>query len=159
MSPEIDKLSAVISSFTEFVHALPQQKLESSRTEKWGAREVLIHLVFWHEQYAQIASDVFANRDYKQLSGTFKEINALAVKQNMSVPINELLERWAATQNNLERLSKKPGSSRLKFCLRVGSKQWPFSALMRLAAEHIRQHEDKLRKLLGIRKRRRLAVA
>ena len=159
MSPEIDKLSAAISSFTELIHALPQHKLESSRTEKWGAREVLIHLVFWHEQYAQIASDVLANRDYKQLRGTFKEINAFAVKQNVSVPINELLERWAATRNNLERLSKKPGSSRIKFCLRVGSKQWPFFVLMRLSAGHIRQHEEKLRKLLGIRKRRPLAAA
>lgn len=159
MSPELDRLSAAVHSFAELIRSLPAQKLNRSRTQKWGAREVLIHLVFWHEQYAQIASDVFAKRNYPKLSGTFKDINAWAVAQNMSVPANELLDRWVAAQIRLEHLSQKQGASRLKLCLREGSKEWPFFVLIRLAAGHVRRHEEKLTKLLGMARARRLATA
>jgi hypothetical protein len=158
MRPELDKLASAVTSFTQFVCALPAQTLKPSNTEKWGAREVFVHLVFWHEQYAEIASDLLAGRKHKHLSGTFKEINATAVAQNSSVPIGELLDRWVVAQKRLERLGQNTAASRLKLALREGSKQWPFLVLMRLAAGHIRQHEAKLKKLLGLSKRGRLAA-
>ncbi len=159
MTPEIAKLAAAERSFVEFTHSLSREDLELSRTEKWGPREVMIHLVFWHEQYAQIAANVLGGRKPDLLPGTFKEINASAVEQNASVPVEELIARWSTAQKKLQRISNRPEAKRLKLCLREGSKEWPFPVLVRLAAGHISTHEKKVRKLLGMTKRGRATAA
>jgi hypothetical protein len=158
MNP-IQRLSTAQHSFTDFIRALPPEKMEPSSTEKWGAREVFTHLVFWHEQYAHIAADVLARRRREMLCGTFKEINALAVSGNMRSSMEELARRWSTAQKKLVWIAQKPQARHLKFCLREGSKVWPFFVLMRLAAGHISRHEEKLRKQLGVKKARKPTVA
>lgn len=72
---ETAMLDEAIDSFISFIRSLPGQTLEASRTERWGPREVLIHLVFWHEQYASIATAVAAKRPPKLHPGTIRDVN------------------------------------------------------------------------------------
>lgn len=152
---ETSKLDQAISSFITFARSLPPRAMEPSRTDRWGPREVLIHLVFWHEQYNQIAAAVAANQQPGLFEGTFKEINRFAVTQNLAVSIEELAARWTKAQRALEHITTSAGGEGLKLRLRKGSKEWPLSVLVRLAARHIENHEAKLRKLLGRPKPRR----
>jgi len=143
------KLDQAILSFITFARSLPARMMEPSKTEHWGPREVLVHLVFWHEQYNQIAAAVAANQQPKLLPGTFKEINRLAVAQDISTPIEELVARWTRAQQALASTASTRGAERLKFSLRKGSKEWPLCDLVRLAAGHIENHETKLHRSLG----------
>ena len=153
MNSEIESLSHALHAFADFVHSLPAAKLEPRKGKPWGPREVLIHLVFWHEQYAQIAAEVLTGKRREMLRGTFKQINDWAVSQNAAASVEDLLACWATAQMKLLRISRRPEAVRLKFSLREGSKEWPFAVLMRLAAGHISNHEAKLRKALGMHKR------
>ena len=159
MQPEIGRLSSAVSSFMEFIHSLPAAKLEPATSETWGPREVLIHLVFWHEQYARIASDILGGKKREMLRGTFKQINAAAVSQNATATLADLLGRWGVAHEELFRISRWRQATRLKFSLREGSKEWPFLVLMRLAAGHILRHEEKLRKMLDMKRVRKTALA
>lgn len=146
------KLDQAVLSFIAFTRSLPSQMMAPSKTERWGPREVLIHLVFWHEQYDQIAAAVAANQQPKLFQGTFKDINRFAVAQDISAPIEELITRWTRAHHALVRTARARRADRLKFSLRKGSKEWPLSDLVRLAARHIQNHQTKLRRSLRTRK-------
>ncbi len=148
------KLDEAILSFITFTRSLPPRMMEPSKTEKWGPREVLIHLVFWHEQYSKIAAAVAANKQPELLQDTFKDINRFAVAQNLSDSIEELVARWTRAHQALARTARTRRAGGLKFSLREGSREWPLSDLVRLAARHIQNHQTKLQKLLGMPKPR-----
>src|SRR5512142_3565922 len=109
------QLGQAVTSFLTFVQSLPPEQLQPSKHERWGPLEVFIHLVFWHEQYARIATAALAGKKREMLHGTFKEINGWAVAENLTVSVPELIQRWLKAQTALERLSQRPGAERLKF--------------------------------------------
>jgi hypothetical protein len=154
-TPQLDQ---AVASFVRFVQSLPPEKLQPSKSEKWGPLEVFIHLVFWHEQYARIATATLAGKKREMLHGTFKEINGWAVAQNLALPVPELIRRWKRAQAAIVHLTQAPSAERLKFSLREGSKEWPLPVLIRLAAGHITNHESKLRKTVGLTRQRRSAA-
>lgn len=154
-TPQMDQ---AVASFINFVQSIPPEQLQPSKSEKWGPLEVLIHLVFWHEQYLRIATAALAGKKHEMLHGTFKEINGWAVAENLTVSVPELIRRWLKAQTALEHLTQRPGAAHLKFSLREGSKEWTLPVLIRLAAGHIVNHEAKLRKALGVTKQRNVAT-
>jgi len=141
---QTDTLDAAIESFTAYIRSLPAAKLASSTRQTWGPREVLIHLVFWHEQYAQIASAIAQRKEPSLLKGTGRGLNDAAVRREIDTPIQELLERWARAHASFSKVAHSQGASRIKMPLRVGAKAWPLADLIRLGAGHILRHQAKL---------------
>ena len=145
-SMDTGSLDAAIQSFTGFVRSLPAAEMEPSRRESWGPREVLIHLVFWHEQCAQIASAIARNKEPFLLKGTGRALNDAAVAREINTPIEELLERWKRAHARFSGVARSHLASEIRIPLRVGAKAWPLADLIRLAAGHIRKHQTKLQK-------------
>src|SRR5271157_2169129 len=108
------QLDEAIDSFVNFTRSLPADALEGSKSDRWGPREVLIHLVFWHEQYARIGEDVAAKRQPVMLKGTFKELNRASVARNIHVPVGILIERWQSAHQRLVHLAKARNATHLK---------------------------------------------
>jgi hypothetical protein len=148
MDMEIAELDHAIHSFLAFARSLPAQAMEPSKTVRWGPREVLIHLVFWHEQYCGSAAAVAASQSPVLRKGTIEEINRIAVAENRFASVEELTKRWLEAQRILSELARSHADDGLQFPIRVKSKVWPLSDLARIAAGHIRKHELKLRNLL-----------
>ena len=145
-SMETGSLDEAIQSFTAFVRSLPAAEMEPSKRESWGPREVLIHLVFWHEQCAQIASALARNNKPLLLKGTGRALNDAAVAREINTPIDELLKRWTRAHARFSAVARSPRASEIRMPLRVGAKAWPLADLIRLAALHIRKHHAKLQK-------------
>lgn len=141
---DISDLDQAIQSFTDFVHSLPVAAMKPSRRASWGPREVLIHLVFWHEQIAQIASALARNKEPFLLKGTGRALNDDAVAREIDTPIDRLLERWARAHARFSAIARSRPASQIRIPLRVGAKAWPLADLIRLAAGHIRKHQAKL---------------
>jgi hypothetical protein len=139
-------LDRAVQSFLGFVRSLPPGGLGTSETEPWGPREVLIHLVFWHEQYATLAAAPAANASPTPLKGTIDQINRAAVFGCAQVPVEELAARWEAAQIALDRIAQGAAAHRLSFPLRQGAKAWRLPDLLRIATRHIQNHQAKLAK-------------
>ena len=148
MQIEVARLGQAVQSFIELVGCLDADTLNPSKRKNWGAREVLIHLVCWHEQYSFLAANAVAGRQQEPPKGPLKTINAEAVTQNIKVPVHELVSRWVNAQKSLARTAEMPGVGDFKIALSKSSKQWPLSELLRMATGHIQKHEMKLRKQL-----------
>lgn len=144
----IERLTLAIDSFISYIRSLPEGKLQASPSTSWEAREVLVHLVFWHEQYASIIKAILSGKKPELLIGTFKELNAYAVEKNRTESISTLLKRLAEAQKDLERLTNKAATKniRLQLSFREGSKMWQFEEALDKIEKHIRGHLIKLKR-------------
>lgn len=146
MKTELEKLRRTVESFIYFMNRLPEEHLAPA---DWGPREVLVHLVFWHETYVSTIEALIAGRTPDLPEGTFAELNAQAVRQNAEVPIARLLERFRKAQSRLEELAILDPSRSWTIPAKAGSKARPLDELIKRIEAHIRNHEIKLRRQFG----------
>lgn len=144
----IERLTLTIDSFISYIRSLPEGKLQASPSTFWGAREVLVHLVFWHEQYSSIIKAIFSKSKPILLTGTFKELNTYAVEKNRDKGIPDLLRRLTVAQKQVEGLLREASIGGVKFQLsfREGSKVWQFEDALDRIEKHIQGHLVKLKK-------------
>ncbi len=68
----------------------------------WGAREVLCHLVYWHEYYVSIVHALATGDEPALKVGAFPEFNRQSVHELGTVPVPDLVTR-------LRRAQRRPG--------------------------------------------------
>lgn len=139
----IDQLDGTIKDLSAYISCLSPTQLELSKTEKWAAREVFIHIVFWHEQYVSITKDLLRKEKPHLLTGSFKENNALAVEQNKDVPIKSLIERLQTAQSELLPLYDQATTLRIAF--KEGGKVRTYPDAIERIEQHIRSHLERLK--------------
>ena len=134
------QLTLAVDAFIDYINSLPENQLCISKRAKWGPREVLIHLVFWHEQYAQIAEAAIHRKTPILLRGSFKSWNAKAVQLEQGTTVKELLRRFKTAQHRLVAISRKKEATTLSFSFREGSKSWPYDDALVAISGHIQRH-------------------
>ncbi|WP_324716669.1 DinB family protein [Carboxydochorda subterranea] len=136
------RLRAAVASFASYITGLPESFLQPG---EWGPREVLVHLVFWHETHAATIGALLRGEEPALPVGTFAQLNARAVRANADQPITRLIERLEAAQRELERLVVAAGGRDLPgIRTKAGAKPRDLrAALLRMEA-HVRHHERKL---------------
>lgn len=145
MKDLLDRLRASVESFTDFLRAIPPEQTAPAR---WGPREVLVHLVFWHETFVRTIESVLGGQEPPLPKGTFAELNARAVRENAGVPIARPILRFHAAQSRLEELAAHEAAHALAIPVKAGSKPRSLSELLIEAEAHIRNHEAKVRRQL-----------
>jgi len=112
----------------------------------WGPRQVLCHLVFWHETYVRQIEARLAGHGWLLPEGTFNELNAQAVASLAVVGVPTLLARFRAANTRLCRLALEPKAANVQVQLKQDSKSWPLDEFLVMVETHIRRHGDELRK-------------
>ncbi len=138
----LEQLHATVDDFVAYINHLTPDQLA---LDGWGPREILIHLVFWHENFAEtlIALSEGKKRDLPQ--GDFKDLNTEAVMLNHLVPVDVLLGRLLEAQRTIELLSRRENVLNDKVPLRYRSKEWLFAASVKRLEKHIFGHLRRLR--------------
>ncbi|NJP03708.1 hypothetical protein HC823_00240 [Candidatus Gracilibacteria bacterium] len=75
----------------------------SDKEENWTAKEILAHIVFWHESFARNISDMGEKREPKPLRGSMTEAIYGGIRENRSFPISTLLRRLRKAQKLIEK--------------------------------------------------------
>ena len=68
---------------------------------EWGPREILCHLVYWHEWYADVAGCVNGGTPVSPKVGSFPEFNRQSVVELGGAPVPRLVERLRRAQGRL----------------------------------------------------------
>jgi hypothetical protein len=95
---DIEKLDKTVHSFCQFIRELPEAALVE---QAWGPREVLAHLVFWHELYASEFEARTTDTLFWGPTDTPTAINTMAVGANRSISVDELLRRFQVANGRL----------------------------------------------------------
>jgi len=141
-------LPTEVRLLAEVIRAAPADKLQPSKTTEWGAMEILIHLVFWHQQYVSIINALLQNRKPMLLKGTFKSLNAQCIDQFSACTTAELVASLEQSQRDLDRFSQLEGAKDIRLAFREGSKKWAFPEFRGAIAAHIRRHRLQVEKLV-----------
>ena len=139
-------LHETVQEFVGFMQTLPASAF---RPKRWGPREVLSHIVFWHETYVRMIAAQLEHQPQPRLEGAFWQLNALAVARFHRIAVAQLLNRLLRAQLRLERLLPEARRRHLRIRLKVNTQARDLEEFLLRVEAHIRGHR------LALRRRRR----
>jgi hypothetical protein len=145
---ELTRLTASVDRFCRLIERLPARALIE---KPWGPRQVLSHLVFWHETYVRQIEARQSGKGWLLPEGNFNELNARAVASLAAVGVPTLLARFRAANTRLCRLAGQPGAASALIQLKADSKAWPLGEFLVKVEAHIRTHGEEIRRTHGVR--------
>jgi hypothetical protein len=144
----VTELDANVTEFAELIARLPRELL---RPTSWGPREILAHIVFAHEIYVRELRATARGGPPELFAHTGQEQNRMAVAENGSVSVDELLRRLMSAQRKLAKLVVRPDVQAVSFYYRATSQPREVPQAMRLIAGHFRGHMRDVRKAAKIK--------
>jgi hypothetical protein len=145
---ETDRLAEAVDGFCQFVRAIDDVRAADTSKEGWGPKEVLAHLLFWHEHYiTQIEAQRTESR-FELPLGPRDALNAQAVAAGRVVPIEVLLDRIRAADERLQHFSctLDPQMVVVAMPWQKGVHRYTLDVLVRRVTEHVRGHQRELQR-------------
>ncbi|HEY5119214.1 MAG TPA: ClbS/DfsB family four-helix bundle protein [Anaerolineales bacterium] len=139
----IERLTNTVEDFCGWIESLPAKE---TRTQEWGPREILAHLVYWHEQYITQSKAILSGRQFPTPSGRFAEMNSKAAAKFQNFSIAKLTGRFRNANRRLCRLAREHDPRKIAFSIKQGSKRWRLSDLIPAVEAHVRNHLRALKK-------------
>jgi hypothetical protein len=140
---DIERLTDTVENFCAWIESLPARE---TRGRDWGPREVLSHLVYWHEHYVAESRSFLAGKPHTPPAGRFADMNASAVEKYQTFPVAMLGKRFRIANRRLCRLASGHNARSIAFSIKQGSKRWRLTDLIPAVEAHIRNHQRALRK-------------
>lgn len=136
------ELRMAVDAFIDYMDQRPEPRLTGG---EWGAREVLCHLVYWHETYVRIVRAMNTHQPPVQRTGSFKDFNREGIAELGAEPVAAMVARLRRAQRRLEvELLALPPDATIN--IKVGSKAWPADEFPARIAGHVRGHLRQLRR-------------
>lgn len=146
-----ERLTKTVDRFCQFIAALPPDALAE---QEWGPKEVLAHLVYHHELYANLVEAFLAGTPMEPPRGTFRELNAQAVAASRGIPPSELVDRLRKANQRLVELYQQNNPREIMVEIKAGAKLRTLAELVPEVEAHVRNHLKRLRKDFELRKGR-----
>jgi len=140
-----DKLQQTVEAFCQFIEALPVSALVE---QDWGPKEVLAHIVYYHENHVAEIEAQLAGRPYNLPKGRFSDLNAQAAASSRDIPVEELLHRLRAADEKLRNFYRLHDPDTLLINIKQGGKIWTLAELVPAEESHVRNHHQRLKKEL-----------
>lgn len=140
---DLDRLEATVNRFCQFIATRPASALAD---QPWGPKEVLAHLVYYHELYLRLLEASLTGRPEQPPRGRFSDLNAAAVTQSRGVPPDELVHRFQQANVRLMELYQEHDPRGITLEIKAGAKLRTLAELVPEVEAHIRNHLEKLRK-------------
>lgn len=109
---------------------------------EWTARDVLVHVAFWHESFARNVADLAAGIKPRPLKGTYSELGKRAAEEYRTCPVSELLDRLERAQRVIEQSVFDPKVTLIPY--KVGSRPYAPCEHTRIVEDHVRGHLGRL---------------
>ena len=94
----VEALQSAVDDVTRELEGRPLPPVSGG---PWGPREVLCHLVYWHETYASVLHAMHRHETPPLKVGVFREFNQVAVEELSHVPADILLNRLQSAQRRV----------------------------------------------------------
>jgi hypothetical protein len=145
----VEELQATVAAFTR---EMQERTLPPLSGAGWGPREILCHIVYWHEDYVTVLRAINGYESPPLKVGNFREFNDLAVRELGGIPADVLLGRLESAQRRLaiELLRMSPAA---RIRVKTGSMARGPVEFTRRVEGHIRGHLADVRRRSSTRVR------
>lgn len=114
--------------------------------ELWSAKDILGHIVFWHESFAKNLKDLALGTPCTPLRGKLSEVNQRSVATTKSIPIPDLILRLKAAQKTIALHITNETIDLIPY--KKGSRSYSRHEHLEVVAGHIHKHLRDLKQAL-----------
>jgi hypothetical protein len=115
----------------------------------WGPREVLAHVLWWHERYLAVLSAKVDDRPRPRLPGGLDDINLVGIETYGRRSMSELRAAIRSKEHALESLTavlfERPDAATIRIVTRDESAPISLDAFVERVTGHLRGHARDLR--------------
>lgn len=130
------RLSQTVAQVVDFYQNVDDPTIMVNTT--WTARDVLVHVVFWHESFARNVRDLANGVRPTPLKGTYIELGRRAADEAVDRSIEELLARLIGAQQAVEEFIYDPYVTSIPY--KVGSRPYSPAEHLGVVNEHVSHH-------------------
>jgi hypothetical protein len=121
-----------------FIQEVKSKKSNLMATDKWTVKDVLCHIVFWHESYAANFDALAMSQEPSLLDGPGYKLNKEGVSFLKKYTVKELIKRLKKAQNTLYRSIVVKGVSQMTY--KKEGHVYTTSDFLGVIARHILTH-------------------
>lgn len=144
------QLEHSVTGLLEVMESLPDPLLEVY--PGWSAKDVLGHLVGWHDSFARNTRDLSLGVKPKPLKGCLQDLNDQFAAESRALDVPALAARLRAAQTLLGEHILNPRVEIIPY--RVGSRSYSPEDHLEIVQQHIRHHIRDIQKAAGRQARR-----
>ena len=112
--------------------------------EDWTAKDVLGHIVFWHESFARNVRDIVSDIKPTPLKGKYRDLNQRCINEMRQKTLEELIQRLETTHRVIRGNILNPKLGLIPY--KKGSRDYPPDEHLDIVNEHIKEHLSGIRK-------------
>ncbi len=139
-----NKFTELSNSLDVFIGEVKKKKMSLMATDEWTVKDVLCHIVFWHESYAANYKALAANLDPPLLEGPGYALNIEGVSMLRNISAAKLIERLRKAQNTLYESIVKKGVPKMTY--KQGGRVYSTPEFLHLIAGHLLTHATQVRR-------------
>lgn len=119
---------------------------ESILFGEWTAKDILGHIVFWHESFARNVCDIASGVKPRPLKGKLSDLNQKSVEEMRLYSIETLISRLEAAHRAIQKNILNPRLEQIPY--RKGSRDYTPEEHLETVNRHIRGHLKAIEKAL-----------
>ncbi|HPH94836.1 MAG TPA: maleylpyruvate isomerase N-terminal domain-containing protein [Anaerolineaceae bacterium] len=144
----LQSFNTAASRLANLFNSLPDPDLQVY--EFWTARDLLMHLTFWHESFARNVSDLAAGRKPHPLRGRLSDLNQQGVESMRNLPPEAVLARFQSAHALIQQNILNPALTLIPY--KVGSRGYTPQEHLDIVQAHITQHTCDIEKAVSKRR-------
>lgn len=135
--------SLLTSNINIFIQEVKNKKSTLKATNEWTVKDVLCHIVFWHENYAA-NYEALVKHEIPKLPENMSTINVTGVKSLRKYSMRELVHRLRSSHESLFVSIVEKKVPRMTYS--KGGKTYETSHFLDMIARHIATHTKQVKR-------------
>ncbi|PKN94053.1 MAG: hypothetical protein CVU44_06515 [Chloroflexi bacterium HGW-Chloroflexi-6] len=144
LGSKLDELNTTVAHLIDVYRALPDPDVPVY--ELWSAKDVLVHLTFWHESFARNLDDLVNGRKPSPLKGRLIDLNQGGVDAMAHLSLADVLGRFEAAHAIIQANIFNPTLTLIPY--KKGSRDYTPEEHLDIVNAHINEHLRDVRKAL-----------
>jgi len=112
--------------------------------EEWTAKDILGHIVFWHESFARNVRDIVNDIKPTPLKGKYRDLNQRCFDDMRTKTVDEITKRLDAAHSVIRENTLNPKLGLIPY--KKGSRNYTPDEHLDIVNEHIKEHLSDIRK-------------
>ena len=117
---------------------------EISIYDEWTAKDILGHIVFWHESFARNIRDIVNDIKPTPLKGKYSDLNQRCLDEMRTITIEDMTKRLEAAHRVIRENILNPKIASIPY--KKGSRDYTPDEHLDIVNKHIKEHLSDIRK-------------
>jgi hypothetical protein len=117
---------------------------ETAVYEEWTAKDILSHIVFWHESFARNVHDIVNDIKPTPLKGKYSDLNQRCFDEMRTKTVDDIIKRLEAAHRIIRENILNPKLVLIPY--KKGSRDYTPDEHLDIVNKHIKEHLNGIRK-------------